>query len=63
MVCTLLIEQPIECIYMASPDDQAQEVNFLDYEVVPHGQGLAARFTLPSLRIWSMVVVKFSLQE
>ncbi|MEK4517871.1 glycoside hydrolase family 66 protein [Paenibacillus sp. FSL H8-0122] len=63
VVCTLLIEQPIECIYTASPDNQAQEVIVLDYEVVPHGQGLAARFTLPSMRIWSMVVVKFSLQE
>ncbi|MEC0171477.1 glycoside hydrolase family 66 protein [Paenibacillus graminis] len=60
VVCNLLIEQPIECIYTASPDDGNQEVCFLDYEVVPHGQGLAARFTLPSLRVWTMVVVKFS---
>ncbi|MEK5177847.1 glycoside hydrolase family 66 protein [Paenibacillus odorifer] len=60
VVCTLLIEQPIECIFTASPDDHNQEVCFLDYEIVPHGQGLAARFTLPSLEVWSMVVVKLS---
>ncbi|OMD07141.1 hypothetical protein BJP50_09765 [Paenibacillus odorifer] len=60
VVCTLLIEQPIECIYTASPDDCNQEVCFLDYEIVPHGQGLAARFKLPPLKVWSMVVIKFS---
>ncbi|AIQ39885.1 hypothetical protein R50912_07460 [Paenibacillus sp. FSL R5-0912] len=61
VVCNLLIEQPLECIYTASPDDLNQEVCFLDYEIVPHGQGLAARFTLPSLKIWSMIVVKYCL--
>lgn len=59
VICTLLIEQPIESIYTASPDDSTQEVRFLDYEVVPHEQGLAARFTLPCLEIWSMVVVRY----
>lgn len=63
VVCTLLIEQPIECIYTASPDDPHQEVCVLNYETVPHGQGLAARFTLPCLNVWSMVVVKFCVQE
>lgn len=62
-VCTLLIEHPIESIYTASPDDPDQEIRWVDYEVVPHEQGLAARFTLPSLEIWSMVVVKYSEQE
>lgn len=63
VVCTLLIEQPIECIYTASPDNEKQEVIFLEYEIVPHGQGLAARFILPSLKIWSMIVIKYSAQE
>lgn len=59
VVCHFLIEQPIETIYAASPDDPNQEVCFLDYEIVPHEQGLAARFVLPALEIWSMVIVKF----
>lgn len=59
VVCNFLIEQPIETLYAASPDDPNQEVRFLDYEIVPHEQGLAARFVLPVLEVWSMVVVKF----
>lgn len=59
VVCHFLIEQPIETIYAARPDDPNQEVCFLDYEIVPHEQGLAARFVLPALEIWSMVIVKF----
>lgn len=59
VVCNMLIEHPIEVIYTASPDDPNQDIRFLDYEIVPHEQGLAARFTIPNLEIWSMVVIKF----
>lgn len=60
VACTLLLEHPLESIYTASPDDPDQEIRFVDYEIVPHEQGLAARFTLPRLEIWSMIVVKYS---
>ncbi|MNO16786.1 Cycloisomaltooligosaccharide glucanotransferase precursor [compost metagenome] len=63
VVCTLLIEHPIKTLYAASPDYPDQRICFLDYETIPHEQGLAARFTLPCLEVWTMVVVQYREQE
>ena len=44
VVCDVLLECPVEAIYTVSPDDPTQEIQFLEYETVSHGQGIAARF-------------------
>ncbi|MNW12336.1 hypothetical protein D3C71_2100030 [compost metagenome] len=53
------MEHEVETIFTASPDYPDGEVRSLSYETVPHEQGLAARFVLPRLDVWTMVAVKF----
>lgn len=54
---TALVVEKITGIYFASPDINHGEVKELSYETVPHAQGIAAKFTVPSLKIWDAIYI------
>lgn len=63
IVCTVLLEHPVERIYTASPDEDDGGVRDPEYAIAGHEQGLAAQIALPRLKVWTMLVVKYKEQE
>lgn len=55
---TVLVEEEIAGIYIASPDFSDIEPKELSYTCVKHSKGNAARFTVNELRIWDMIYIK-----
>ncbi len=57
IVVEYLLYGEIDGIYYASPDDDGI-LKSLDYTYIPHEQGKAVTFTVPTLSIWTMIYIK-----
>ncbi|MEQ6390597.1 glycoside hydrolase family 66 protein [Bacillaceae bacterium S4-13-58] len=57
--CSILMERPIKAIYLTSPDHTSIMPKELNFEVVNHEQGEAAKFWIPELKIWDMIYVEW----
>ncbi|WP_438432400.1 glycoside hydrolase family 66 protein [Gorillibacterium sp. sgz500922] len=57
---TILLEQAPAGLYWASPDVEDGSPQALPFDIVPHEQGEAARFTVPSLSVWTMLYVEWA---
>jgi dextranase len=59
-VGTILLEREPAGLYAASPDNENPALQELPFEIVPHEQGLAARFTAPVLNVWTMLYLRWA---
>lgn len=55
---TALVVEDVKGVYVASPDNESNTSQSLEYEYVSHGQGKAIKFTVPTLKVWNLVYIE-----
>ncbi len=58
MVASLLVEEEVAGVYLASPDRHHGRAQKVAYEFVPHARGNLLRFLIDELHYWDLVFIK-----
>lgn len=55
---TVQVDMKIKGVYLASPDHESERSEELPYQYLTNDKGLFVRFTVPEIRIWTLVYIK-----